>query len=116
MILKVYYLFDLFIVEQLKRLNVSMDWEREFFTMDHQHSQAVTEAFIKLFDQQLIYRADHLVNWSCALRSAISDVEVDHITLEGPTNVTVPGYKQPIKFGVLVNFAYKVVDSEEGQC
>lgn len=116
MILKVYYLFDLFIVEQLKRLNVSMDWEREFFTMDPQRSQAVTEAFIKLFDQQLIYRADHLVNWSCALRSAISDVEVDHITLEGPTNVTVPGYKQPIKFGVLVNFAYKVVDSEEGQC
>lgn len=100
---------------QLKRLNVSMDWEREFFTMDSQRTQAVTEAFIKLFEQQLIYRADHLVNWSCALRSAISDVEVDHLTLDGPTNVTVPGYKHPVKFGVLVNFAYKVVDSEEGE-
>jgi valyl-tRNA synthetase len=60
----------------LKRVGASVDWDREFFTMDENLSLAVTEAFTRLFDMGLIYRANRLVNWSCALKTAISDIEV----------------------------------------
>nr|XP_023015445.1 valine--tRNA ligase-like [Leptinotarsa decemlineata] len=94
--------------EQLRRLNVSLDWEREVFTMDEKRSAAVQEAFIKLFEAGLIYRADQLVNWSCVLQSAISDIEVEHLSINGPTDILVPGYETPVKFGILTRFAYKV--------
>lgn len=79
--------------------------------MDQPRSEAVTEAFIRLFEAGLIYRADHLVNWSCVLQSAISDIEVEHLNLSGPTDVAVPGYQKPVKFGVLTNFSYKLDNS-----
>ncbi|KAG5898252.1 hypothetical protein JTB14_029630 [Gonioctena quinquepunctata] len=102
-----------FIGEQLRRLSVSLDWQREVFTMDEKLSKAVQEAFIQLFEAGLIYRADHLVNWSCVLQSAISDIEVEHVSINGPTNVPVPGYEKPVKFGVLTKFAYKVDGKDE---
>lgn len=98
---------------QLRRLGASLDWERMFFTMDAQQSKAVTEAFIKLFDLGLLYRADHLVNWSCVLRSAISDIEVEHLQIEKPTCIPVPGYENPVEFGNIYSFAYKLADSGE---
>ncbi|CAH1133104.1 unnamed protein product [Ceutorhynchus assimilis] len=101
------------IIHQLKRLNIDLDWDKEVFTMDSKRSKAVTKAFIKLFNKGLIYRADHLVNWSCALQSAISDIEVDHLEIAGATDVTVPGYSRPIKFGILTKFAYRFEDSSE---
>ncbi|VEN38555.1 unnamed protein product, partial [Callosobruchus maculatus] len=98
--------------KQLRRLGCSLDWERELFTMDKERSKAVKAAFIRLFNEGLIYRSDHLVNWCCVLQSAISDIEVEHLTLDGPTLIGVPGYSKPVEFGLLFLFAYKVCDSD----
>nr|XP_022920244.1 valine--tRNA ligase [Onthophagus taurus] len=97
---------------QLKRMGVKLDWPRQMFTLDRKQSVAVTEAFIKLYDSGLIYRSDYLVNWSCVLRSAISDVEVEHLEVTGRTELPVPGYDTPVVFGQLSHFAYKLCDVE----
>ncbi|XP_071050505.1 valine--tRNA ligase [Onthophagus taurus] len=97
---------------QLKRMGVKLDWPRQMFTLDRKQSVAVTEAFIKLYDSGLIYRSDYLVNWSCVLRSAISDVEVEHLEVTGRTELPVPGYDTPVVFGQLSHFAYKLYDVE----
>ncbi|XP_066154858.1 valine--tRNA ligase-like [Euwallacea fornicatus] len=99
------------IIPQLRRLNVDLNWDKEVFTMDIERSKAVNKAFVTLFDQGLIYLADYIVNWSCTLQSAVSDIEVEHIPVEGPTDLPVPGYEKPVKFGVLTKFAYKVEES-----
>ncbi|CAG2161729.1 unnamed protein product [Oppiella nova] len=101
------------IYDQLKRLGVSVDWSRATFTMDPKMCRAVTEAFVTLHEQGLIYRSNRLVNWSCTLRSAISDIEVDKVELTGRTFLSVPGYDQKVEFGVLHKFAYKVDGSDE---
>eukprot|EP00096_Caligus_rogercresseyi_P012501 TRINITY_DN5251_c0_g1_i1.p1 TRINITY_DN5251_c0_g1~~TRINITY_DN5251_c0_g1_i1.p1 ORF type:complete len:1155 (+),score=367.54 TRINITY_DN5251_c0_g1_i1:65-3466(+) len=98
---------------QLKRLGSSYDWDRAVFTMDPKMSLAVTEAFIRLHDEGVIYRSNRLVNWSCALKSAISDVEVDKVDLSGRTLLSVPGYEEKVEFGVIISFAYKVKGSSE---
>ncbi|KAJ1392185.1 Valyl/Leucyl/Isoleucyl-tRNA synthetase, editing domain [Sesbania bispinosa] len=94
------------ILQQLRRLGASLDWSRECFTMDDKRSKAVTEAFVKLYKQGLIYRADRLVNWDCVLRTAISDIEVDYIDIKEKSPLKVPGYDKPVEFGVLIKFAY----------
>jgi valyl-tRNA synthetase len=71
------------IVNQLKRLGVSVDWTRERFTLDEGLSQAVLEAFVSLYDSGLIYRGEYLVNWCPASQSAVSDVEVDNQEVDG---------------------------------
>ncbi|KAK3912795.1 Valine--tRNA ligase [Frankliniella fusca] len=96
------------IYEQLKRLGSSFDWDRACFTMDPKLVKAVTEAFVVLHDAGDIYRSNRLVNWSCTLKSAISDIEVDKTELPGRTFLSIPGYKEKVEFGVLVSFAYKV--------
>ena len=101
------------ITEQLKKIGSSLDWERYAFTMDKPRSVAVKEAFCRLYSNNLIYRANRLVNWSCSLKTAISNIEVDHIEVKGFDKLSVPGYSQPIEFGALVDFAYKVKDSGE---
>ena len=63
------------IYNQLRRMGSSVDWDRAVFTMDKKMSHAVTEAFIRLHEAGNIYRANRLGNWSCTLRSAISDIE-----------------------------------------
>jgi valyl-tRNA synthetase len=55
--------------------------------LDETRSKAVTEAYIRMFNKGLIYRATRLVNWSCALRTALSDLEVEYIELSGPTKL-----------------------------
>lgn len=92
----------------MRRLGASLDWSKGFFTMDQGQSRAVVEAFVRLHEAGLIYRSDYLVNWSCRLRSAISDVEVEHLEVKGPTLVPVPGYREPVEFGRLTMFAYKL--------
>jgi valyl-tRNA synthetase len=77
-------------------------------------SAAVTEGFVRLFDADLIYRANSLVNWSCFLQSAISDIEVNFKEVKGATAINVPGYLEPVEFGVLTNFAYKLCDRGTG--
>lgn len=76
-------------------------------------SYAVEEAFIRMHEKKLIYRSTRLVNWSCTLKSAISDIEVEKTELTGRTMIRVPGYEKPVEFGVLTYFAYPVVDSTE---
>ncbi|CAH0715283.1 unnamed protein product, partial [Brenthis ino] len=101
------------IYEQLRSLGSSLDWSRVRFTMDPSMCRAVNEAFIRLHDAGDIYRANRLVNWSCALKSAISDIEVDKVELPGRTMLSIPGYDSKVEFGVLVLFAYRAEDSDE---
>ncbi|BAY94890.1 MULTISPECIES: valine--tRNA ligase [unclassified Tolypothrix] len=72
-----------FIVNQLRRLGVSVDWTRERFTLDEGLSQAVIEAFTRLYGSGLIYRGEYLVNWCPATQSAVSDVEVENQEVNG---------------------------------
>ncbi len=64
------------ILDQMKRLGASVDWSREYFTMDERLSVAVREAFVKLHEQGLIYRGAYIVNWCPRCQTAISDLEV----------------------------------------
>jgi valyl-tRNA synthetase len=66
------------ILDQMKRLGASVDWSREYFTMDERLSRAVREAFVRLYEQGLIYRGKYIVNWCPDCQTAISDLEVVH--------------------------------------
>jgi len=71
------------ILEQMKRLGTSVDWSREYFTMDEKLSRAVREAFVRLYDEGLIYRGVYIVNWCPDCQTAISDLEVVHEEQQG---------------------------------
>ena len=71
------------IIEQLKRLGASCDWGRERFTMDEGLSTAVREVFVRLYEDDLIYRANRLINWCPRCHTALSDLEVEHEDKKG---------------------------------
>ncbi|HZQ91341.1 MAG TPA: valine--tRNA ligase [Terriglobales bacterium] len=71
------------ILEQMKRLGDSVDWSREYFTMDDRLSPAVREAFVRLWEDGLIYRGKYIVNWCPRCQTAISDLEVVHDEVVG---------------------------------
>ncbi|MDD7806011.1 MAG: valine--tRNA ligase [Endozoicomonas sp. (ex Botrylloides leachii)] len=71
------------ITHQLRRLGASVDWDYERFTMDEGFYKAVQEVFIRLYDDNLIYRGKRLVNWDPKLRTAISDLEVENKEIKG---------------------------------
>ena len=71
------------IIGQLKKLGASCDWDREKFTLDPVLSKAVREAFVKLYHEGLIYRAERLINWCPACQTALSDIEVEHEETQG---------------------------------
>ncbi|HEO63929.1 MAG TPA: valine--tRNA ligase, partial [Candidatus Omnitrophica bacterium] len=71
------------IVKQLRRLGASCDWSRERFTMDEGLSEAVLEAFIRLYQKGLIYRGKYMINWCPRCKTALSDEEVDYKEQEG---------------------------------
>ncbi|CAI8167019.1 MAG: Valine--tRNA ligase [Prochlorococcus marinus str. MIT 9215] len=71
------------IVDQLRRLGYSVDWQRQRFTLDEGLSAAVREAFVRLHEQGLIYRGEYLVNWCPASGSAVSDLEVEMKEVDG---------------------------------
>jgi valyl-tRNA synthetase len=85
------------ITQQVRRLGASCDWERERFTLDEGLSQAVREAFVRLYEKGLIYRGSYLVNWSPGLKTAVSNLEVEYFEEEGK----------------LYYFNYPVADSRE---
>ena len=85
------------IIQQLKKLGCSCDWERERFTMDEGYSKAVLSAFVKLYEKGLIYKGYRLVNWCPVSKSAISDEEVIHKEVNGH----------------LWHFKYPIKDSDE---
>ena len=70
------------IYDQLKKLGSSVDWDRAVFTMDEKMCKAVTEAFVRLHEDGTIYRSNRIVNWSCALKSAISNIEGMYLDLK----------------------------------
>ncbi len=85
------------IVNQMKQLGASADWSRHKFTLDPDLSHAVNEAFVRLWNDGLIYRGERLVNWDPGTQTALSDEEVDHVTRKGE----------------LFKFAYKLKNSDE---
>ncbi len=68
------------ILEQLRRLGCSCDWARTKFTLDEDMSRAVRTAFVRLWEKGLIYRGARLVNWDCALQTAVSDDEIEYVS------------------------------------
>ena len=66
------------IINQLKRLGSSCDWSRERFTMDEGLYRAVREVFVRLYDENLIYRGDYIINWCPRCQTALADLEVEH--------------------------------------
>lgn len=81
------------IIQQLKKLGVSCDWQRERFTLDDDYYHLVIETFVKLYNEGLIYRGKRLVNWCPASKSAISDEEV----IMREVNAKLYYFKYPIK-------------------
>jgi valyl-tRNA synthetase len=86
------------ILDQMKRLGASVDWGREYFTMDENLSCAVREVFVRLYEEGLIYRGKYIVNWCADCGTAISDLEVKHEDVPGklyeiryPVVGTTPG-------------------------
>ncbi len=71
------------ITNQMRRLGASVDWSREYFTMDEGLSRVVTETFVRLYDDGLIYRGTRLVSWDPQLKSAVSDLEVESAEEDG---------------------------------
>ena len=71
------------ITEQMRRMGDSVDWTREYFTMDDKLSKVVSETFVKLYEQGLIYRGKRLVSWDPVLQSAVSDLEVENTEADG---------------------------------
>ena len=71
------------ITMQMRRMGDSVDWSREYFTMDDKLSAVVTDTFVKLYEQGLIYRGKRLVNWDPKLQSAVSDLEVESEEKDG---------------------------------
>ncbi|KAF4637032.1 hypothetical protein G7Y89_g1050 [Cudoniella acicularis] len=97
----------------LRRMGGSFDWTREAFTMDDNFAAAVTETFVKLHDEGIIYRANRLVNWCTKLNTALSNLEVVNKELAGRTLLDVPGYDKKVEFGIIVHFQYQLEGSEE---
>ncbi|MFC7290827.1 valine--tRNA ligase [Hirschia litorea] len=93
------------IINQLKRLGASCDWSRERFTLDEGLSKAVTKVFVELHQQGLIYRDKRLVNWDPHFQSAISDLEVD--------NVEVNGHMWHFKYPLQGGETYTYVEKDE---
>jgi valyl-tRNA synthetase len=103
------------IKNQLRRTGASLDWSRERFTMDEQLSRAVNEAFVRMYEKGIIYRDTKLVNWCCKLKTAISNIEVEHEEFDKPKKLSIPGHPENkyYEFGMIWSFAYKVENSDQ---
>jgi valyl-tRNA synthetase len=97
----------------LRRMGGSFDWTREAFTMNDNFSAAVTETFVTLHEQGIIYRANRLVNWCTKLNTALSNLEVVNKELTGRTLLDVPGYDKKVEFGIIVYFKYEIEGTDE---
>ncbi|MEM9098733.1 MAG: valine--tRNA ligase, partial [Pseudomonadota bacterium] len=93
------------IINQLKRLGSSCDWSRERFTMDDGLSAAVLKVFVQLYNEGLIYKGKRLVNWDPAMETAISDLEVENIDVDG----NMWHFKYPLAGGA----TYEYVEKDE---
>lgn len=98
------------IYDQLRRMGSSVDWDRVCFTLDPKAVTAVNEAFCRMFDDGLIFRANRLVHWSGKLKTALSDLEVEMREIEPRTRFPAHGHnpKKTYEFGVMTSFAYRL--------
>ncbi len=92
------------IERQMRRLGASGDWSRSVFTMDPMAAEAVTEAFVRLYEEGLIYRGQRLVNWDPVLETAISDLEVE--------NREVPGHMWHFKYPLAGGETYEYIERD----
>jgi valyl-tRNA synthetase len=93
------------ILQQMKRLGASVDWSREYFTMDERMSRAVREAFVRLYEEGLIYRGKYIVNWCPRCITAVSDLEVVHEETPGKIwEIRYPVVGSPAKAGSEVEY------------
>ena len=94
------------IIEQLKRLGASCDWNRNRFTMDNDFQNSVINAFVKMYEMGYIYKGERLVNWDPYFKTAISDLEVE--------NIEVDGYFWHIKYPLKdkINYEYSEFDED----
>ena len=93
------------IIEQLKRLGASCDWERNRFTMDKDFQNSVLTAFVKMYEMGYIYKGERLVNWDPHFKTAISDLEVE--------NIEVDGYFWHIKYPLKNEENYDYIEQDE---
>ena len=101
------------IKSQLECLGASYDWTREKFTLDDDLSRAVTENFVRLHEDGVIYRASRLVNWCVTLNTTLSNLEVVNKEISGRIQMSVPGYTEKVEFGVITSFAYEIEETGE---
>ncbi|KNC86197.1 valyl-tRNA synthetase [Sphaeroforma arctica JP610] len=109
---------------QHRRLGLSLDWSREYFTLDPHHSSLVKDTFVKMYDDGIIYRDMRMCNWCVRLQTVISDIEVDSKVIEGRGRVSVPrssdqagaseGLRE-VEVGVMHDFAYKLAGSDSAK-
>ncbi|TAQ85760.1 hypothetical protein B7494_g5903 [Chlorociboria aeruginascens] len=97
----------------LRKMGGSFDWTREAFTMNENFTAAVTETFVTLHEEGIIYRANRLVNWCTKLNTSLSNLEVTNKELTGRTLLDVPGYDKKVEFGIIVHFQYQIDGSDE---
>ena len=103
------------IVEQLKRLGASCDWSRNRFTMDDGLSGAVREIFVRLFKEGLIYKDKRLVNWDPEFETAISDLEVEQVTVRpSKTGGKLWRFRYPLEGGATYQFREAIERDEDG--
>ncbi|KAI8869988.1 valyl-tRNA synthetase [Ramicandelaber brevisporus] len=96
--------------KQHRRLGASMNWDMEYFTLDTTRSKSVTDAFVKLFDDGLIYRAERMVSWCTHLQTVLSDIEVDRYELtKGPEHIQLPGRSEKLLVGMMYTVAYPII-------
>lgn len=100
---------------QFRRFGISVDWDRFFFSLDEDRQVAVREAFVRMHNKGKVYRATRLVNWCSALKTALSDLEVEYEDLSQAKKLKVPGHDQNkfYEFGYLTEFIYKVKGTDK---
>ncbi|RVD91006.1 valine tRNA mitochondrial 1-like [Tubulinosema ratisbonensis] len=96
---------------QLKRLGASCDFTKSKFTLDKEFNELVTDTFINLHKRKMIYRDYRLINYSCKLKSVISDLEVENKEIKGNTKLMMDG--KYYKFGLMYYFYYPVIFKEK---
>lgn len=101
------------ITDQLKQLGCSFDWAKEQFTMNEQLSKAVTQAFCKLYNKCLIYRDIRIINWCPYLKTALSEIEINNVTIDRPTNYVLPGYNKKVSLGWIYELKYEVYEEHD---
>ncbi len=103
------------IIDQLKKLGASCDWERLRFTMDEGLSKAVTEVFLRLYKDELIYRGERLINWCPRCLTALSDIEVEHESINGKLyHIRYPMADDPNRFLIVATTRLETMLGDTG--